>query len=818
MPEKLLFHQLYSLCDPDIFTFETTSDLPDFKETIGQERALNAIDFGLSLESNGFNIFVLGEHGTGKMTTVKSFLAQKAMKEPVPGDWCYVYNFREPDIPLAISLDPGMAAVFQKDMDEVIKILRIEIPKVFESKEYERQRNSIIEESQRKQKEVFAALEDEAQAKGFVIRKTVSGLIIVPIRKTGEPLTEEEYESLDERTRKKIDEMGKLLQEKLNDIVRISRESEKIMKESIAKLEKEAALSEVGHLIDDLKIAYKAYPKISDYLDETREDILEHIDDFKAQEEQAPQLPFMKLARTEPSFTRYTVNVLVNNRDVKGAPCIYESNPTYYNLFGRIEHKIQYGVALTDFSLIKAGSLHKANGGYIVINALDLLRNLFAYDALKRAIRNREAKIEDVWEQYRLISTTNIRPEAIPLDIKVILIGNPYLYYLLYNVDDDYRELFKVKADFDSRMKKTDENIKMYTFFIATLCREEKLLPFDRQGVAKVIEVGSRLAEHQQKLSARFSDIADILREASYWASKSGSAVVNDGHVEKAIEERVFRTNRIEERMREMILEGTIIVNTSGEKVGQVNGLAVIDLGDYRFGKPSRITARTYAGKAGVVNIERETKMSGKIHDKAILIITHYIGSRYAIKKPISLSASITFEQLYDMVEGDSASCAELYALLSSIAGIPIRQDIAVTGSMDQTGDVQPVGGINEKIEGFFDLCRLTGLDGTQGVIIPEKNVKHLMLKKDVIEAVRDGTFALYPIRNVDEGLQIMTGREVGEPGEDGTYPEGTINALVVRRLTEIAESMEKKKEKEREEERENNKEKREEKEDKKGI
>jgi lon-related putative ATP-dependent protease len=631
-------------------------------------------------------------------------------------------------------------------------------------------------------------------------------------------LTEEEYESLDERTRKKIDEMGKLLQEKLNDIVRISRESEKIMKESIAKLEKEAALSEVGHLIDDLKITYKAYLKISDYLDETREDILEHIDDFKAQEEQAPQLPFMKLARTEPSFTRYTVNVLVNNRDVKGAPCIYESNPTYYNLFGRIEHKIQYGVALTDFSLIKAGSLHKANGGYIVINALDLLRNLFAYDALKRAVRNREAKIEDVWEQYRLISTTNIRPEAIPLDIKVILIGNPYLYYLLYNVDDDYRELFKVKADFDSRMKRTDENIKMYTFFIATLCREENLLPFNRQGVAKVIEVGSRLAEHQQKLSARFSDIADILREASYWASKTGSAVVNDGHVEKAIEERVFRTNRIEERMREMILEGTIIVNTSGEKVGQVNGLAVIDLGDYRFGKPSRITARTYAGKAGVVNIERETKMSGKIHDKAILIITHYIGSRYAIKKPISLSASITFEQLYDMVEGDSASCAELYALLSSIAGIRIKQNIAVTGSMDQTGDVQPVGGINEKIEGFFDLCRLTGLDGTQGVIIPEKNVKHLMLKKDVIEAVRDGTFSLYPIRNVDEGLQIMTGREVGEPGEDGTYHEGTINALVVRRLTEIAESMEKKKEKEKEEERENNKEKREEKEDKKGI
>jgi lon-related putative ATP-dependent protease len=813
MPQKLTYDQLYAFCDPDIFTFKTTHDLPDFKETIGQERALNAIDFGLSLDSKGFNIFILGEHGTGKMTTVKSFLSQKAMDEPVPRDWCYVYNFRDPDVPLAVSFDPGMALVFQKDMDEIVKILKIEIPKVFESKEYEKQRNKIIEESQKKQKEVFAALENEAQAKGFSIRKTVSGLLIVPVKKTGDPLTEEEYEALDERTRKKLDEMGKTLQEKLNDIVRIIRESEKTVKETMTKLEKEAALSAVGHLIDELKNTYRDHEKITAYLDDVKEDILGHIDDFKGQEEQAPQLPFMKLSKTEPVFTRYTVNVLVNNIDCKGAPCVFESNPTYYNLFGRIEHKVQYGVAFTDFSMIKAGSLHKANGGYVVMNALDLLRNLFAYDALKRAIRNNEVKIEDVWEQYRLVSTTNIRPEAIPLDIKVILTGTPYLYYLLYNLDDDYRELFKVKADFESRMKRTDENIKRYAFFIATLCREENLLPFDKKGVAKIIEAGSRLAEHQHKLSARFSDIADILREASYWASKSGGTVVNDEHVQKAIDERVFRTNRIEERLREMILEGTLIVNTSGERVGQVNGLAVIDLGDYSFGKPSRITARTYAGKAGVVNIERETKMSGKIHEKAILIITNYLGSRYATKKPISLSASITFEQLYDMVEGDSASCAELYVLLSSISGVPLKQNIAVTGSMDQTGDIQPVGGINEKIEGFYDLCRITGLDGTHGVIIPQRNVKHLMLKKEVVEAVRDRKFTIYPIRHVDEGLEIISGREVGKLGESGTYPEGTINYLVVRRLTEIAESLEKKKEKE--EEKEEDKRTREEKENK---
>jgi lon-related putative ATP-dependent protease len=800
MPNSLTFDKLYRFCAPDIFTFTTTDDLPDVKETIGQERALHALDFGLGLDSTGFNIFILGEHGTGKMTTVKSFLSRRAMNEPVPQDWCYVYNFKDPDAPIVISMNPGDAVVFQKNMEELIKILKVEIPKVFESKEYEKQKNKIIDESQKKQKEIFSSLEEETQEKGFSVRKTVSGLMIIPVKKTGEPLTEEEYELLDEKTRKKIDEIGKTLQEKLNDVVRVARESEKMVKEAIGRLEKEAALSAVGHLIDELKNKYKEHEKITIYLEDVKENILENLDDFKTQEEQTSPLPFMKIPRAEPTFTRYTVNVLVNNKDCKGAPCIFESNPTYFNLFGRIEHKIQYGIALTDFSMIKGGSLHKANGGYIVINALDLLRNIFAYDALKRAIRNKEIKIEDVWEQYRLISTTTIKPEAMPLDVKVILVGNPYLYYLLYNLDEEYRELFKVKADFDSRMNRTDENIHKYALFVTALCREEKLLPFDRPGVARVVELGSRLAEHQNKLSSRFSDISDIIREASYWASKSNGNIVSEEHVQKAIDERILRTNKIEERLREMIIEGTIIVDTTGEKLGQVNGLAVLDLGDYSFGKPSRITARTYAGKAGVVNIERETKMSGKIHEKAILIITHYLGSRFATKKPISLSASIAFEQLYDMVEGDSASCAELYALLSSIGGFSLKQGLAVTGSMDQNGEVQPVGGINEKIEGFFDLCRFTGLDRSQGVIIPARNIKNLMLKKDVVEAVKDGKFSIYPINRVEEGLELITGMKAGELREDGTYPEGTINYLVAKRLTEISEAIKEKKEEEKEE------------------
>ncbi len=802
MPRKLSIEELYKCCDIDIFKFNTTGELKGLDGTIGQERAMKSLDFGLSLESAGFNIFILGESGTGKLTSIKSMLKKKAETEPIPPDWVYVYNFKDPDVPNAVSMEPGTAAVFQRDMDELIKILKVEIPKVFESKEYEKQKSKIMEEFQLKQKDLFGSLEGEAQSKGFAIRRTVSGLLIVPIKKTGEPLSEEEFEGLEEKTKRKIEEMGKTLQEKLDDVVRAVREGEKLVKELLARLEREAALSAVGHLIEELKSKYRDYEEVTAYLDAVREDILAHIEDFKGGEEQAaPALPFMRMPKAEPVFTRYAVNVLVNNKDTKGAPCVFESNPTYYNLFGRIEYKFQYGMATTDFSMIKAGSLQSANGGYIVINALDLLRNIFAYDALKRSIRNREVKIEDVWEQYRLISTTTLKPEAIPLDVKVILIGNPMLYYLLYNLDEEYKELFKVKSDFDSLMERSAGNILKYAEFVAAKTREEGLLPFDRTGVARVVEFGSRLAEHQGKLSSKFSDISDLIRESHYWASTEGAKTVSAGHVEKALNEKVYRHSRVEEHLRELMTEDTLIVKTSGAEAGQVNGLAVLSMGDYSFGKPSRITARAYTGKAGVINIERETKMSGKIHEKAILILTHYLGSRYAAKKPISLSASITFEQLYDMIEGDSATCAELYALLSGIARIPLKQSMAVTGSMDQNGEVQPIGGVNEKIEGFFDLCRLRGLDGDQGVIIPARNIKNLMVKKDVSDAVKEGRFSIYPIDRVEEGLELLSGMPVGEPGPDGAYPEGTFNYHVQKRLEEITAALKEKKEEKEEEE-----------------
>jgi lon-related putative ATP-dependent protease len=792
MAKTLSPDDLYRRCDPKMFPFGTTADLPPLEGIIGQRRALDAIDFGLNLQSSGFNIYVLGDSGTGKTSAIRSFISKKAEKEIVPPDWCYVCNFSESADPVAIWLEPGRGTELQEDLRRLIDRLKAEIPKVFESKEYKKQRNAVNEEFQKKQKELFGALERDAESKGFRIKAQMGGFSLVAIGESGEPLTEEEFNSFDSKRKEALRENGVYVQERLDDVVRTLKREEKANEEKLSGIERTAALSVLGPLVDDLKNKYPVNEKLLAHLDAVREVILANVEDFKApaEETSAPALPFLKMQKQEPDFTRYVVNVLVNNGKLKGSPCVFESNPTYYNLFGRVEHKLQFGAAVTDFTMIKAGSLHRANGGYLVVNALDLLRNLFSYDALKRAIRNAEVKIEDVWEQYRLITTSTMRPEPIPLDVKVILIGSPEIYYLLFALDEEYRELFKVKADFDNRIDRTDENIRKYSGFISSKSREERLLPFDPTGVARVVEYGSRLAEHQEKLSSKFSDISNLIREAHYWAKKADADVVSGTHVETALDEKIRRHSRIEDRMMDVMAEGTLIVETSGERTGQVNGLAVFDLGDYSFGKPSRITTTVYAGKGGVVNIERETKLSGKIHEKAVLILSHFLGRRYASKKPISLSASITFEQLYGVIEGDSATCAELYSLLSAISGVPIRQSLAVTGSMDQNGNVQPIGGVNEKIEGFFDLCRLRGLSGEQGVIIPQRNARNLMLKREVVAAVREGKFRIHAIEHVEEGIEILTGLPAGEHGPDGTFPPGTLNRLVEDRLTELREAV----------------------------
>ncbi len=794
MITKLKPDELYKKCDPDFFVFGGTEAVVELPMTIGQEKALNSLDFGLNMDSAGFNIFAIGESGTGKMSTVMYMLRGKAANEEAPADWCYVHNFKDPDSSIALSFGPGKGAVFQRELEEMIKILKVEIPKAFESKEYETQKSKIVDEFQQKQQEYLARLDSEAKERGFTVKRGPTGVLIVPIKENGELMSKEEFDALDAKARKKLEETGRFFQEKLNDVVRILREAEKIVGEMVMRLDRMVALDIVGPMVDAIRKKYGEQEKVVRYLEDVKEDILTHLDDFKATEEAPSPLPFLKVPKAETSFTRYAVNVIVNNGESKGAPVVYESNPTYLNLFGRMEYRVQYGMATTDFTMIKAGSLHKANGGYLVIDALELLRNAFSYEALKRALKNGEIRIEDVLEQYRLISTAGLKPEAIPLNVKVVLTGNPYLYYMLHAYDEDSRELFKVKADFDSRMERNRENTGKYALYVAQCQKDENLLPFDRTAVARLVEMGSRLADHQDKLSTRFGDIADLIRESHYWAKKEGVDQVSAAHVTRAVKEKICRVNRIEERLQEMMLDDTLIVNTAGEKVGQVNGLAVLDIGDYAFGKPSRITAKTYMGRAGVVNLERETKMSGKIHEKAILIITSYLGGKYAVNKPISLSASITFEQLYEMVEGDSATCAELYALLSSISGVPLKQSFAVTGSMDQNGDVQPIGGVNQKIEGFFHLCKMRGLDGSQGVIIPKRNTRNLVLSDDVIEAVEKGLFNVYAIDRMEEGLELLTGMPAGEPGPDGTYPEGTLNHLVEKRLTEISEAMEKKK------------------------
>ena len=799
MIKKVEIENLYHCCDLSDFPFNTTDEIPSLKDTILQERALRALNFGLGMDSHGFNIYILGESGTGKMTTIKTILSDKAKDEPVPDDWCYVYNFKNPDVPSAMNLPPGKGLTLHKDMDELINILKQEIPKVFESKEYERLRTKTFEEFQQRQKTLFTELEQEVKEKDFSLRKTVSGLALVPVKKTGESLSEEEYENLEPKVRRKIEEIGRQLQEKLDDVIRVVREEEKSVKEKVVQVERQAALASVGHLIDELKNKYKQQPTVLSYFEDVKEDILEHLDDFKPQEEQPAMLPFMKPAKAEPSFIRYTVNVVINNRDTKGAPVVIESNPTYYNLFGRIEHKLQYGMAITDFSMIKVGSVQKANGGYLVIDAIDLLKNIFAYDALKRTIKDREIRIEDVWEQYRLISTVTLRPEPITFNVKVVLVGNPWLYYMLYNLDEEYRELFKVKADFENRMDRNKENMLKYAGFVRTKCAEKGLLPFDRNGIAKIVEYGSRLAEHQKKLSVKFGEIADILKEADYWARKDKSDTIKASHVERALDEKIYRHNKVEKKIQEAIEEGTILVATTGSVVGQINGLSVIDLGDYRFGLPSRITAKTYTGKAGIVNIEREIKLSGKIHEKAVMILTAYLGGKYAKKQSLTLSASLTFEQLYGEVEGDSATCAEVYALLSSISDVPLKQSIAITGSMNQHGEVQPIGGANEKIEGFFDVCKNAGLDGNHGVIIPGKNIRHLMLKKEVIDTTREGKFHIYSIDSIEDGIEILTGMPAGEMQPDGNYPEGTLNFLVAKKLQEFSEALKEKKDEEKE-------------------
>lgn len=788
---KLPVEKLRWECDPNQFDFNTTEDIPELEGSIGQVRALKSIDFGLGMQEDGFNLYLSGEPGTGRSSTIKNLLKKRARNEPPPQDWCYVYNFKDPDNPLSLSLPAGRGSELADDMNDFLEGVKINIPKALESKEYETNKVAIIEDYQEKNGELFARLEQEAGERDFSLQRTVSGLVMVP-QKEGRNYTQEEYDALTKNERDKLDEVGKELTEKLNDVLRQVRDNEKATKDALAQLDRELGLSAVGHNMEPLKEKYAEFAKVKGYLESVQEDIILNLEDFKPQAA-APQIAGIRFPRQEPSFERYAVNVFVDNKGMEGAPIIFEANPTYNNLFGRIEHIMQMGgAATTNFTLIKPGALHRANGGYLIVDAREVLINPFAWDALKRCIRNGEIRIEDVLEQYRFMTVVSLKPEPVPLQAKIIMIGSPWIYYLLYYMEPDYRKFFKVKADFDSRVARTPEIMKDYALFVSTHCRNEKLLPFDRSGVAGLLEYSARLVEDQEKLSSQFMEISDLIREADYWAQKENSPLVTKDFVKRAVEEKVYRSNRIEERMQEMFDEGTILVDTADAEVGQINGLSVITLGDYTFGRPSRVTARVYMGRGGMVNIEREVKLSGPIHDKGVLILTGYLGGKYAHDKPLSFSASICFEQSYEGVEGDSASSTELYALLSALSGVPLRQGIAVTGSVNQLGKVQPIGGVNYKIEGFYAVCKAKGLTGEQGVIIPKTNERHLMLKDEVVAAVRDGKFHIWSVETIEQGIEILTGVPAGVQLPDGAYPAGTINYLVDKRLREILESRKK--------------------------
>ncbi len=785
MPNELSPDQLRRTCNPEQFPFETTAELPVTPDIIGQPRATRAIEFGLDMEGPGYNIFVLGPGGTGRATVIQRFLAQQAARKPTPDDWIYVQNFRQPRSPRAIRLPAGVGSRFRDDMAALVAELRRTIPQAFEAETYQEARRQIEQRFQSAQEELLKGLDAQARQRSFAVMRTPSGLAIVPL-KDGRPLPPEAFQALPEAEREQFAAQYAELERFAGETVQQLRDNERQAQQALQDLDREVVASVVGRAADDLKARYAEHEEVAEYLEEVRSDIIARADDFKQTKPPSGEAPTPQAS----PFHRYLVNLFVDNRDQQGAPVIVESNPTHPNLMGRMEYEIRMGVPVTDFTLLRAGALHRANGGYLVLQARDVLADPWAWQALKRALSEGVIRIED--RSAAAVSVISLDPEPIPLNVKVVLMGSPYLYYLLYALDEEFRELFKVKADFSTEMDRTPENEYLYALFIRARCEEACLKPFDRTAVARVVEYGSRLAEDQNRLSIRFREVTDLLHEADYWAGKAGRDVVTGEDVERAIAERVYRANRVEEEVRRVITEGTLMIETEGAVAGQVNGLSVHAVGDHIFGRPTRITARAYVGRGGVVDIQREVKLSGPTHGKGVLTLAAYLGGQYATDQPLTLSASLSFEQTYDEVHGDSASLAELYALLSVLADTPIRQGIAVTGSVDQQGRVQPVGGVNHKIEGFFRVCRERGLTGDQGVIIPAANVRNLMLDPEVVQAVAEGKFHIYPVTTVDEGIELLTGIPAGTRDESGQFPEGTLHARVLARLKELAEKLEK--------------------------
>jgi lon-related putative ATP-dependent protease len=776
---------LRAVCDPDSLGFETTLDVTPLKEkVVGQDRVVTALEFGLGIKDLEYNIFVAGPPRANKTETIMSYVSELAAAMPVPPDYIYVHNFKEGDRPSALELPAGKGRVLKSDMEELIATLRVRIPEVFESEDYSNRREALVHTFTQERNAILQELDAKATEEGFILNISPTGLMIFP-GKEGKPMGEEDLKALNDEAREALRQKSTALHTEMNEAIRRIRKMEKEFQEREKKLDQDVALYVVGHLMEELREKYKNLRQILEYFKEVQEDIIKNIDDLKRRPGAPSPFPF---PTPEPTFTQYQVNVLVDNSDTKGAPVILEGNPTYPNIFGAVERRAQFGALVTDFTLIRSGSLHRANGGFLIMEALPLLRWYFSYEALKRCLKEGEIKIEDLAEQFGLITTRTLQPQPISLNIKVIIIGDPYIYQLLYIYDEDFTKLFKIKAHFDWRMRKTDDHLQKFCALVATYCQEHKLMPVHKTGIARLVEYAGELAGHSRKLTLQLKEVLDVLKEANYWARSNTHEVIFGSDVEKAIREKIYRSDLPEEKMQEFIEEGMLFIETAGGVVGQVNGLSVYLLGDHAFARPSRITATVALGKEGVLAIDREAQLAGNIHNKGVLILAGYLKSRFAQDKPLTLSASLTFEQSYGMVEGDSASCAELIALLSVLADAPLKQNIAITGSVSQRGEVQPIGGVTWKVEGFYKVCKARGLDGSQGVIIPKVNVQDLMLDKEVVEAVKEGKFHVWAVGHADEALELLTGLPAGKRLEDGTWEPDTVNFKVDQKLRQLME------------------------------
>ena len=786
---------LKDICNPSIFKFETTKEIEDVSDLIyGQERALRALEFGIDIDVKGYNLYIEGSAGIGKTMYTKKFLEEKAAKDKVPHDWCYIYNFENPNEPVAVSFPAGQGKVFQETMEGFVKDIRRDIKKTFNNDDFEKEKQIIKQEFENKRELLLEKLNKRTMVQGFQVKSTANGVYMMPVL-DGRTLQEDEFDSLDESIKREFEERSNLVQEQifqaLAEIKAIERESEK----KIEEWQSNIALMTINVHVNSIKANYKRNKKIGTYLDNVKKDILKNISLFLGSDEDQknPPVPhqLQKPELKEP-WLNYRVNLLVDNSKREGAPVIMDTNYSYNNIFGGLEYENQYGALKTDFTMIKPGLLHHANGGYLVLQIKDLLTNPACYEALKKALKIKQIGIENSAEQRTGMILVSIKPEPIPLDLKVILIGNSNIYHTLLSMDDDFRKLFKVKVEFEEDAPKSIENIERLTRFVKSYCMQENLLDLDKSAMGKLVEVTSKLSGDKEKLSTQFSEIGEIVGEASQWAKIDKSKIITKEYIEKALVERVERIKKYDTRYLQMIKEESLLIDTKGYVTGQINGLTVVTIGDYSFGKPARITASTYMGRQGIVNIEREIEMSGPSHSKGVMILNGYLGEQFAQEMPLALTANLCFEQLYGGVDGDSASSTELYAILSSLSGIPINQSIAVTGSVNQKGEIQPIGGVNEKIEGFFQTCKLQGFNGIQGAIIPAQNVRNLHLSDEVIEAVKKGKFHIYAVKTIDEGIEILTGVPAGKKDKNGKFPLGTINYLAqekLKKFSKIAES-----------------------------